>query len=297
MLQINLTDKKKKETESKSTSLDLDIDAYEEKHYGATIPQSDANWVKRHSQEHNLPSLAPDYRVQRAMTNRLMEKETDLPVVYLEPELDLAITPDPRELQFHIDEITGKSNVTNEVELIQAPKISPEISQLTNDLESILDEAKTNAGVEIDGGGVILSDLFAKSIDLQLTDLNATEEQKAMFKTALIFYLQARIDNHLQDVLPTEFFEGLDNLLETGEIEETDVIGAVMLAYEAAQGFPLTEYAANLIVSILPEFKKIFKQNEVSIEKILELSDTDQQQFISLMDKGDYSQAKLLLKN
>lgn len=136
---------------------------------------------------------------------------------------------------------------------------------------------------------------MATGIDKQLEDLEANDEQKALFKNSLIMYMQGRIDNHLQELFPDEFFEELDDMIDNNEIQPEEVVPVVLAAYEAVMEQPITVYSSNLLNEILPEFKQMFKEGQDNLKKILALAPDKQSQFIRLVEQRNYDEAKAFL--
>jgi len=139
--------------------------------------------------------------------------------------------------------------------------------------------------------------MLADGIDKELEDVEADEEQKALIKSALHFYVQSRLDNHLQDVIPDEFFANLNEMLQAKEIEMEEILGVTMYVYEVAMGLPLIDYVRKLARETLPEIKKIFLQGRELYKTLLNLPSQFKSELFALIASEKFEEADELYQD
>lgn len=198
-------------------------------------------------------------------------------------------------------------NVDEEKEVDLAQLIQQEINKQKEELDKVRQSAEKEGkekgleGEELESfikgkmDTADLGDILSRSLENELADMNLTVEEKAMFKTSLIFYLQGRIDNHLQDILPDEFFAWLDEGLEKNEIGPEEVVGVVMIAYQGLTKQTIQAYATALLQDILPQFKEIFRIGQADLDLYATLEPGEQEQFVEFLREGDFDAAEDLM--
>lgn len=176
-----------------------------------------------------------------------------------------------------------------------APVVSP-LDPSAVDFDELLQAARESFA-DLEKQQADIQAAFADGIDKELANLEANEAQKAMLKTSILMYLQARIDNHLQDIFPDEFFARLDDMLDKKEISDEESFGFILAAYGGATGSSLFDYSQRLLATILPEFLDIFKRGEATLAKVAAADESTRGKFSKLLSEGRFDEVDALIEN
>lgn len=154
------------------------------------------------------------------------------------------------------------------------------------DKHGIKGEAKEKF-IEEQIGLSTISGRIGAALTNELKELELSADEQPLFVSGFADYLQSRISNHLKDIFPDDFFEELDRLVIAGEIDGEEVMGIILLAYEAAMGIDFNQYAQGVVKESLPGFEEIYKQSKEDFTKVLNLTKEQQSKLQELLDADD----------
>ncbi len=137
---------------------------------------------------------------------------------------------------------------------------------------------------------------FANGIDKELEKLDINEEQKNYLRVAIFYYLQEQIDIHLQNTFTDEFFETVQRLINEDKLEQDELVGLILFIYEGTQEESILKFINETLMEAVPKFLELFKQNQKTYEKVLQMPPDKQKEFIEASKSGDFEKADSLLQ-
>jgi hypothetical protein len=141
-----------------------------------------------------------------------------------------------------------------------------------------------------------MSSYFANGIDKELDKLDINEAQKNYLRVAIFYYLQEQIDVHLQNTFPDEFFETAQRLINEGKLEQDELVGLIIFIYEGTQKESILKFINETLMEAVPKFIELFKQNQKTYEKVLQMPPEKQKEFIEASKAGEFEKADSLLQ-
>ncbi len=134
-----------------------------------------------------------------------------------------------------------------------------------------------------------------KSIDPHFKDLNLNEVQMGFIRASSVSYSQSIIDERLQEVFPESMFEFLDEMLESKEIEESQIPSIIDSLYTVVTGNSILDYAAKEVRMHVPYMKTQLQKMKQELEVLAQLTIDKQEYFQILVDEGRIEEAQSFL--
>lgn len=136
---------------------------------------------------------------------------------------------------------------------------------------------------------------FTEEIEQQIRDLTQNPENTGLLRTALYYWVQTKVQGQLYEVLPENFFSDLDEKIGAGDITQEEASADILSAYEMAVGKSISTFAQVAVKQTISEMKEFLDQGKTQISKLQNLDEQKRQEFIELVNQGNYQTAEKLI--